>query len=384
LTWASGFVGPSGVADLDLDAMERLLTGRRIGLSFGVDEDAYVLSGATNSADLPDQLRLLTAKLTHPRWDPALFRRFQTSALESFDLQFATASARGQRELSGLIRPNDRRSEPLSREALAAATPEALQAFFAPRLAEGPVHAVIVGDVTLDRAVEAMLHTVAAMPARTTPAPPADPKTTLPPRPNPEPVRFTHNGDPAQAFAAIGWSTVGGSADIKTRRALALAGNILQVRLFDRLREDEGASYSPSATHSASDAFPNWGILYAAAEVRPDRVPVFFRVAREVVAELAAKPVLPDEFARAQNPVISGIERRVATNGYWLDALEGFTTDPRQIAAVRSYLADYQGLTAEDVRRAVAAHVTDEGDWSMIVLPARGGSAAPAAKPPAK
>jgi zinc protease len=50
--------------------MERLLTGRRIGLSFGIDEDAFVLSGATTAADLPDQLRLLTAKLTHPALGP--------------------------------------------------------------------------------------------------------------------------------------------------------------------------------------------------------------------------------------------------------------------------------------------------------------------------
>ncbi len=49
--------------------MERLLTGRRMGLAFAVDEDAFVLAGQTNAADLPDQLRLLTAKLTHPRWD---------------------------------------------------------------------------------------------------------------------------------------------------------------------------------------------------------------------------------------------------------------------------------------------------------------------------
>ena len=75
-------------------AMERLLTGRRIGLAFAVDEDAFVLAGQTNAADLPDQLRLLTTKLTHPRWDPALFARFRSAAVESFDLHFASASAR--------------------------------------------------------------------------------------------------------------------------------------------------------------------------------------------------------------------------------------------------------------------------------------------------
>jgi zinc protease len=383
LAWASGFVGPSGVGDFDLDAMERLLTGRRIGLSFSVDEDAYVLAGATTAADLPDQLRLLTAKLTHPRWDPALVRRSQTNALQSFELQFATAAARGSRELSGLIRPNDRRFQPLSREELAGLTPEALQAYFAPRLSEGPVHAVVVGDVTLDQAIAAMLPTVAALPVRDASVVPASWTQVRPPRPNPEPVGFTHSGDPAQAYAGIGWSTVGGRADVKTRRALALAANIFQVRLFERLREAEGATYSPSATHVASETFPDWGIFFASAEVRPDRVPAFFRAAREVVAELAARPAAADEFARAQNPVLSGIERRLINNGYWLDTIEQFVGSPAQIAEARSYLADYRGLTAEDVRRAVATHVVEEGDWSMIVLPARasGGAATPA--PPA-
>lgn len=379
LGWASGFVGPSGVGDLDLDAMERLVTGRRIGLAFGMEEDAYVLSAATSPADLNDQLRLLTAKLTHPRWDPALFHRFRTAAVENYELQFATASARGRRELPGLIHPDDSRFRPPSREELAAATPEALQAFFAPRLAEGPVHAVIVGDVTLDQAVEAVRRSIAALPARTAPPLPIDPAAARPPHPNPEPLRFTHNGDPAQAFALIGWSTFGGHEALKARRALGLAANILQVRLFDRLREQEGATYSPSAAHTSSETFSSWGIFYAAAEVRPDRVPVFFRVAREVVAELAARPVAADEFARAQNPVISGIERRLTTNGYWLDAIEEFATDPREIASVRSYLSGYRGLTPEDVRRAVAEHVVEEGDWSMVVLPARAPTAPPAA-----
>jgi zinc protease len=374
LTWASSFVAPSGVGDLDLDAMERLLTGRRIGLSFGVDEDAFILSGATRAEDLSDQMRLLAVKLAHPRWDPALFRRFQTSLLQAYDLQFASASARGGRELPAIVRPDDARWRAPEREALAAATPETFQAFFAPRLAEGPVHAVIVGDTDLEAAVAAVRASIAALPARAAAAPAADPARLAPPAPRPEPHRFTHNGDPAQAFAAIGWSTLGGERNLRARRALGLAANMLQVRLFDRLREEEGATYSPSASHNSSDTFDNWGIFYAGAEVRPERVDAFFRAAREIVADLAARPVSAEEFARAQNPVLSGIQRTVRTNGYWLAALEAIAAQPEDLAGIRSYLADYQALTPEEVRAAVAAHVADQGDWSMVVLPARAGS----------
>lgn len=375
LGWLAGLVAPSGLANLDLSALERLLTGRRIGLAFGIDEDAFVLASQTNAADLGDQLRLLTAKLTHPRWDPALLARFRGAAVESFDLNLSSAAARAARELAGVIRPNDQRWRPIEKAEMQAVTLAQFRDYYTPFFATGPVHAIVVGDIGLEDAIEAARRTIGALPHRPPARLPPGAMALLPPAPNPEPRSFTHQGDPNQAYALIGWSTLGGIDHIKERRALALAANMFETRLFDRLREQEGATYAPDATHIAADAFPAWGIFYAAAEIRPASAPTFFRIAREIVADLAAHPAQADEFARALNPVLSGIERRVATNAYWSDALEEWDGDPRAIASVRSYLADYRALTPEDVRRAVATWVTDQGDWSMLVLPARGAQA---------
>jgi zinc protease len=379
LGWLSGLIAPSGLANLDLSGMERLLTGRRIGLSFGIDENAFVVSGATNAADLPDQLRFLATKLVRPRWDPALLERFRTAAVESFDLNASSASARAGRELGGVIRPNDQRWRPIEKTEMQGVTLAQFRDFYAPYLAAGPVNAIIVGDVELEAAIEAMRRTIGALPRRAAVTTPPGAAQLNPPAPNPQPRRFTHQGDPDQAYALIGWSTLGGGQNIRPRRALAVAANMFETRLFDRLREQEGATYAPDASHLAADAFPAWGVFYAAAEVRPASVDTFFRIAREIVADLAAHPVQSDEFERALNPILSGIERRLATNGYWLDALEDWDRDPRAIENVRSYLADYRALTPEDVRRAVATWVTDQGDWSMLVLPARAtATAAPA------
>lgn len=372
LNWLGSLVAPSGLAGLDQDGLERLLTGRRMNLGFGIDEDSYVLSGQTNAADLGDQLRLLTAKLTHPRWDPALFARFQAGAVQGYELQFASASARAARELGTVTRPNDERWRPIERQEIERVTIDQFRDFYAPVLAHGPVHAIIVGDIDLEAAVEAMRRTVAALPRRPEPRPAAGAERLQPPAPSPEPRVFTHQGDPDQAYAMIGWSTLGGRDRTRERRALALAANIFEVRLFDRLREAEGTTYSPNAAHLGSESFPSWGIFYAGAEIRPERADAFFRAAREIVADLAARPVAADEFARAQNPVVTGIERRLATNGYWIDALENWDSEPSEIENVRNYLSDYRALTAEDVRRAVATLVADQGDWSMLVLPARG------------
>jgi zinc protease len=373
LAWAGGLVGPSGMADLDLDGVERLMTGRRLSIGFGISEDAFELAGTTNGQELGDQLRLMATKLAFPRWDARLFTRFKTGALQSYDLAFASAGARAGRELSGFVRGGDARWAPVEKAQIAATGLADVQGFFAPLLAPGPVDGIIVGDVDLETAVQAFARTIASLPARPVQPVPANGNAVRPPEPNPAPRTFTHEGDPAQAYAVIGWSTFGGIDRRVDRRALALAANMLQVRLFERLREAEGASYSPSAVSNSSEDLPAWGIFQASSELRPESAPTFFRIAREIVADLAAKPAAADEFARAKNPVITGIERRLKTNAYWVSALEDWARQPEMIALTRTFASDYETITAEDVRAAVARHVADAPDWSMLVLPAKKG-----------
>jgi zinc protease len=371
LAWTGGLIGPSGFAGLDLDGVERLMTGRRVALGFGIAEDSFQLRGTTNGQELGDQLRIMAAKISYPRWDEPLFARFKTNALQSYDLAFSSASARAGRELSGFLRSGDKRWAPVEKDAIAGVQLPQVQAFFDPLLVPGPIDAVIVGDVDIETAVASFTRTIAALPARAAAAPSAAARQVRPPQPSPQPVTFTHEGDPNQAYAVIGWNTFGGIGERKDRRALGLAANMLQVRLFERLREAEGASYSPSAASTSSKDLPDWGIFYAASELKPGSAPTFFRIAREIVADLAARPAAADEFERAKNPVLTGIERRVRTNAYWVGTLEDWVREPRSIELARTFLQDYQAMTAEDVRAAVARHVTDGGDWSMLVVPAK-------------
>ncbi|HEX8443397.1 MAG TPA: insulinase family protein [Allosphingosinicella sp.] len=373
LAWAGGLVGPSGFANLDLDGVERLMTGRRVALGFGISEDAFELSGSTSGQELGDQLRIMATKLAHPRWDAPLFARFKTGALQSYDLAFASASARAGRELSAFTRGGDARWSPVEKAELAQAQLGDVERFFAPLLKPDPVDGIIVGDVDIETAVQAFSRTIAALPTGQTRRAAASARSVQPPAPSPTPRTYTHQGDPNQAYAVIGWSTFGGIDRRMDRRALALAANMLQVRLFERLREAEGASYSPNALSSSSEDMPSWGIFYAASELKPESAPTFFRIAREIVADLAAKPAAPDEFERAKNPVLTGIERRMRTNAYWLNALEDWVRQPEMIDYIRSFPADYQKMTAEDVRAAVARHVADAPDWSMLVVPAKKG-----------
>jgi zinc protease len=373
-SWA-GIVSRSGFADLDLDGMERLMTGRRMGLNFGVDEDSFVLAGSTDAKEIGDQLRVLALKLAYPRWDAPLFNRAKADRLDSYDLVFSSAASRATREAGALMHPGDLRWQATAKDVIARTGADEVRGYFDPLLRTGPIDAIIVGDVDLDKAVAAFAATVGALPPRPSAASFNEPNL---PRPDPKPQLFTHNGDPAQAYAMIGWTTVGRSAPIRERRALALAAAILRTRLFDRMREEAGVTYSPSASNTLSETFRTWGVFVAEAQVRPESADSFFRIAREQVADLAKSPVSAEEFARAQNPVVSSIERDRKNNGYWLGRLADWPSRPELIEQTRTHLSDYKSLTPEAVRAAMAAYVADEGDWSMLVLPEKApGKASP-------
>jgi zinc protease len=371
LAWLGPLLGSTGVGPFDLDGLERLLTGRRMTMSFGFDEEALVLRGSTRAEELGDQLRLLAAKIVAPHFDSALFQRSKIAALENYDLAFSSASSRLGREFGAVARGGDPRWQPFDKAEIERVRAEDFEAFMTPLLAQGPIEAVVVGDVDIETAVAAMLKTVAALPPRAETRVPAASLRVRPPRASREPIRFTHQGDPTQAYAALGWTTFGGPERRRERRALSIAANLAQVRLLERLRDSEGASYSPAATVQTSYEFPEWGFFFAGSELRPERADLFFRLAREIVADLAAKPAPADEWQRAINPVVTGIERRLKTNAYWSGTMEDWSREPYLIEHSRTYLADYKSLTPEEVRSAMAKWVADEGDWSILVLPAK-------------
>ncbi len=342
LAWMGPLLGSTGIGPLDLDGLERLLTGRRMTMSFAIAEDSLELRGVTRAEELGDQMRLLATKIVAPHFDPALFQRSKIAALENYELAFSSASSRMGREFGAVARGGDPRWAPWEKAEIETLTAADFEAFMTPLLAEGPIEAIVVGDVDLETAVAAMLKTVAALPRRPEAPAPAASLAVKPPPASKAPARFTHKGDSAQAYAALGWTTFGGPERRRERRALSVAANIAQARLVERLRDSEGASYSPAASVQSSFEFRDWGVFFAGSEIRPERADLFFRLARQIVAELASAPISADEWQRGINPVVTGIERRVRTNAYWAGTMEGWSREPWTIDYARTYLVRLQ------------------------------------------
>ncbi|RHW18274.1 insulinase family protein [Sphingomonas gilva] len=368
--WAADYaLVQSGIGKIDQNGLEALTTARRIGMDFAIDDDAFELSAMTSAEDLADQLKLLAAKLVDPGWDPNPVIRARAAAIagaDSFDSAPAGVLAR---DLERLIRGGDPRWGTPGRETIARLTPEAFRALWEPLLKTGPIEVMVFGDVKAEPALAAVAATFGAMkPRQPAPVPPGGASVAFP-APNTTPEIRYHKGPETQAAAVIAWPTGGGSAGIAEGRKLQALSALFSDRLLDRLRSQEGASYSPQVISDWPVGLDNGGRIMAVGLVAPDKTDLFFRLAREIAADLAANPITRDELRRVMAPLMQQVARSSTGNSFWLRELEGGTFDPARIAAADTIARDYGTVTPADLQALAVKYLQPGKDWSFVVLP---------------
>jgi zinc protease len=368
--WAADSAFPEGGLDqLSAQDIDQVMNSKILAKNFGVGEDAYVLSGETRPEDLDSQLQLLAAYVAHPGWRPEAFDRMKKAGPTILDQLDATPAGVLNRDLGQLLHSGDRRWAYPDRADIAAETPAEFKTMLQPALADGPIEVVVVGDITVDKAIDAVAATFGALPPRSDAPPPSSSTAVAFPRPTPTPIVLTHKGRADQAIGLIAWPTDDFLSDTQRARTLNMLANVLQLRLLDQFRKAQGVTYSPSAQAAASSVLPHYGYLSARVEVPPAELDAFFRDVETIVQDLKAKPVSDDEFKRAQLPALDDLERRRQTNEYWLGALAAAQTDPRRVDAIRSSIAQLERVTPEDVQRAAQNYLVDDKAWKLVVKP---------------
>lgn len=368
--WMTGAFAEGGLAALSVDEMRRVLAGKIVGWSFGVEDDGFVVGGATRPQDLDVQLQVAAAYVAHPGWRAEAFERRRAVMISALPQQEATASSVWGRDAAGLLRSGDARWQAPGREQLDSARPEELRGLLEGPLASGPIEAVIVGDVSVDAAIRLAASTLGALPQRPSAAPPADEIVTVRfPAPTVAPAERFHKGRADDAVAMVAWPTTDYFADLSFSAALRLTGAVMADRLREQVRVADGSTYHVAGGSDQATQFSGYGFMWSRVETSPERIPGFFAAAAKITAGVRAGEMTVDDLVRARTPIIESIRKQQQTNEYWLGWLTEAQTSPRKMEALRTEIERLEAVTVEDVRDAAARCLTDERAWKMVVLP---------------
>jgi zinc protease len=383
--WAadSGAFILGGLKSIRFEDIQTVLNAKAYGASFSTRDDGFYLTGGTRPVDLDTELQLLAAYVSEPGWRPEAFERARASFGPEVVKLIASPTGVMQLELPALLHNGDPRWLQPNFNDLTAAKPDDLKAVIAGPLSQGPIELAIVGDITLERAIQAVGATFGALPPRPPAAPiPAQATAVRFPPALAKPLVVHHRGRQDQALAVIAWPTLDNVADPQKVRNVRVLEQIIQLRLFDQLRVADGAAYEAQTGLDASEIFPGYGDVYAFAEVPPVKTDLFFDVVGKITADLRAHEVSADELERGRRPRVELFTQNQQNNAYWLGALSNAQSEAVKLDLIRSTIPDLKAVTAAGVHKAAMDYFTDDKAFRMVVLPIPPAAATTAQVPP--
>ena len=358
-----------GLGEHSADELRSLTAGKRISTSFAVAEDAFVLSGTTREEDLGLQLQVLAAYLTDPGFRPEALSRFRQAADTFYDSLDATPGGILQRDGARLLRSGDARFGLPTKDVMLSRDLNELASAMERARSEGGIEIGIVGDLDPASAVELVAESFGALPAREASMPAFDEGRVLQfPEGIETPKPLYHAGNQDRAVVRVAWPTTDDS-DVKTYREIALLERVLSNRLIDRVREAEGATYSPSASVYFASAFPGYGNLTVTLDLTPEDTERFFAIVDEIAESLMRQPVSEDELDRARVPLLEDIKTSDESNPYWLDLVSRSQGRPEVLERHRSRAAGYDAVTQNDLLRVAREVFQADRAYRLVVLP---------------
>jgi len=350
-----------GLKDLSLPEIRKIMADKVVGLSFNMRDTDFALGGDSTPKDFDTLMQWMTAQVSAPGWRPEALDQEKLRLKPWLDSLDTTMGGAWFHYANGVMHDGDPRWQVPTVEDLTGEQLQTLRGILDPSLKDGYLELAVVGNIEVERAIDAVGKTLGALPQRKPKEPLSADQRAISLTHAQAPVMLHHHGRADQAYVETLWPTTDRYAAGKAFFDLQMAQSILGQRLFEQFREKVGASYAPGAGSAMSTEFPSYGYFTASTETPPDKIPLFEQMLGDILADLKAHPVGADEFERARKPFIEQSRNAHQTNGYWLGWLQNLQSEPQRLALIRADDPDsWNAETPEAVQEAFRTYLTDD------------------------
>lgn len=364
---------PGGLNKMTVDEVSRALNGHVVNAGLQTLGQRFLISGGTRPEDLQLEMQYLAAHITDAAFRSAAFDKVIATAPAGWMLVNSTPGGVFGVKAKPVMAGGDQR--------LAIAPPEVTSEWkmdpvrddVRRMIGQGPIHVVMVGDVSLDEAVKATASTLGALPPRApfnAPAPGADVRRFA--NPTPEPLVFTHNGLKEQALGVVAWPTTDVTGPRRLARQLSVMRSVLQLRVLDVIREQEALAYSPGVVEEYSPDYKGYGYVQINAATAPDKLPAFYAAVDRIVKDLQARPISADELKRARQPMVEHFRQAMDNNGWWFQQLLGAAYRPETLRDALDVEADYDSVTPGMIQQFAKQYLALDKSFKASIIPDEG------------
>jgi len=356
-TFATSIFEGGGLGKHSNDELQQILAGKNVSSSLVIGDDAFTLVGKTTPADFTLQAQLMCANLIDPGYRDEALWQFQ-KAVPMIYQQLKYTPAGPHQEMQAWLNGGDSRFTIAPMKTLTSYTINDVKNWLTPELTKGYLELSVIGDFDSEKILSDLLATFGALATRAQSNPEHHDARKIQFPNAPEAKTFTYESKVPQGIATTIWKTAGIRGNQKEFRRLNILGEIYGDRLREEIREKLGASYSPNAGASGSDAYDDVGYIIGQSVGKPEDLEKLLTTMRELADNLAHQGATADELDRALKPTLSQLTKSLRDNSYWITTVMSQSQeDPARLDLARTRDADYHSITLEEINKLAAKYL---------------------------
>lgn len=365
---ATVLIERGGVGDLSLIDLSKTLTGKVAQVGVGISELSQDVSGRASPKDLETLFQLLWLKFTAPRVDSAAVQAFRQQIGAVLANRGSSPDAVFSDTLSLTLANGNPRVQLPTAELFNGVSLDDALAIYRERFGDASHFTfVFVGNVSADELEPLLRDWLAALPATGR----NEQWRDVGVRPPSGIVEKTvYAGQEPKASTVLLYHTDAAST-VTSRQAFRTAGDILEMRLTDELREALGGTYSVGVSASVSTQPRDAAQLVVQYGSSPENVDTLFHTVTRVLADLRTNGPTAAEMAAALEQQRRSHEVSLRQNGYWLSGLLGRLKSGTELPQMLEAETIINGTTANAVRDALQSLVNPAQYVRAQLLPAR-------------
>jgi len=359
-----GGLGAHSVEDLG-----RIFAGRSGGARFRLGDDAFILDAQLFPRDLQMSFQAIAAQLTDPGWRPEALRQTRRMIEQMYLSLKHTPNGPLATEVASLLLGGDSRFTMPEESVLLSRTMDEVRDWLGPQLAQGPLEVTVVGDVEAPVLIGIVAETLGALPPRAERRDlSAVRQVRFPDVPFNKSYRIPTQIDKGEV--RVYWPATDGMDGYRARQ-LSLLNSVLEQRVREQVRQQMGASYSPSTAIRASLDFPGYGFFEVGCTVDPSQAQQVVELIVKIGDDLAQHGVTQAELSRSRKQLLTAVRQLVRNNRHWLVSLSKAQEQPETLDFTRSVESDFEAITAEELSTLASEYLGGDRASRVVILPER-------------
>ncbi len=366
---AAQLIAGSGVGPHDNVALEKLLAGKRVSVSPFIGELFEGFTGSASPEDMETLFQLITLYATEPRLDPAFFERYEASQRSIAEINAAQPDAVLFDTARTVLAQEHFRRRPLTVELLDELSLERAESVYADRFADlSDATFVFVGAFDWENLRTLASTYLASLPSTARAEQWVDHGIDPPMGVEDHVVRsgIEPRSNTVVVFAGdMEWSR--GEA-----LALNVAGEVLGIRLRERVREQLGGTYFigvNAGSFTLPDPEHQTSIIFGSD---PSRVEELFA---EVMAEVdwLREGGEQSYLDTVKEQLRTSRQEQLRENRFWLGQIRVAVQRGESFTEIGGFDESLEALTLEDVAAAAKRYFTPESYVRVVLFPVEEG-----------